>query len=220
MKQLMENDFRLVYGLIFLLLSSCYPTEDLFVEDLDIVVTTPDESVDFTNFQTFAIPDTVVRLTSNGSDENSPGPFDQLMLDLVVENMEALGYVRELDPENNPPDLLIFVQLAVIENILISPGYPVWNNWGWWGGWWPGWGYGPGWGGYYPYVPVVSSFTTGTLFIDMIDPNRPDVADQEIPIIWSAFLNGLATGSSASIEARINTNINQAFDQSPYLGAD
>jgi len=84
----------------------------------------------------------------------------------------------------------------------------------------PGWGYGPGWGGGYPYVPVVTSYTTGTLIIDMIDPNNPNTSEEIIPIIWSAFLNGLVTGSEASIQTRVTNGINQAFDQSPYLGTN
>ena len=220
----MRNKYKLsqvlYLGVIFLTIYGCYPSEDLTVSELDLVVTVPDESVDFRNFQTFAIPDTIVRITANGGDENSPGPFDQLMLDLVIQNLEDLGYVRELDPANNPPDLYVFVELVVIDNIIISPGYPIWDYWGWWGGWWPGYPIGPGWGGWYPYVPIVTSYTTGTIIIDMLDPNNLRLAEEEIPIIWSAFLNGLVTSNAAGTEARITTNINQAFDQSPYLGTN
>ena len=42
--------------------------------------------------------------------------------------------------------------------------------------------------------------------------------EEILPIIWNGLINGLVTGSDASVEQRIRTNINQAFDQSPYLG--
>ena len=71
----------------------------------------------------------------------SPDLFEQ-----IVNDMEALGYVREADPENNPPDLVLLASAVGTEST-------EWFYSGWWGywGWYPGWGYyppgwGPGWG--------------------------------------------------------------------------
>ncbi len=208
----------LTLGWLTLLLTGCYPSEDLTVSELDIVVTIPDQSEDYGRFQTFAVPDSVVRVGQDESDEG-PGPFDDLMLDLVRSNLTALGYVEEENPETFPPDLVVLVELLVVDNIVVGPAYPIWPGWGWWGGWYPGWGFGPGWGGYYPWVPV-GQYTTGTVILDMIDPAQADDMDETVPIIWSAFINGLVTGSDAEVETRIVTNINQAFDQSPYLGSN
>jgi hypothetical protein len=43
------------------------------------------------------------------------------------------------------------------------------------------------------------------------------VANNQIPAVWGAAINGLITGTAASIDARVTTLIGQAFNQSPYL---
>jgi len=98
--------------------------------------------------------------------------------------------------------------------------YPGWGYWGWWPGWgyWPG--YGPGWGWGYPgYVGRVT-YETGTVFVDMIDPNdpAPAVEPPEIPVVWTGALRGILSGGAATAATRIVDGLNQAFDQSPYLG--
>jgi len=217
MKRMLQKTMQSVLAGSILFMAGCYPREDLTVSELDLVVTIPDQSVDFSLFQTFSLPDSVIRI---GDEDNEEGPFDQLMLNLVRSNLESLGYVEETNPLVNPADVVVFVELLIVDNYVISGGYPIWDYWGWWGGWYPGWGYGPGWGGGYPYVPVVSSYTTGTIIIDMIDPNNPNMSEEEIPIVWSAFLNGLVQGSASTTETRITNTINQAFDQSPYLATN
>ncbi len=192
---MLQKTMQSVLAGSILFMAGCYPREDFTVSELDLVVTIPDQSVDFSLFQTFSLPDSVIRI---GDEDNEEGPFDQLMLNLVRSNLESLGYVEETNPLVNPADVVVFVELLIVDNYVISGGYPIWDYWGWWGGWYPGWGYGPGWGGGYPYVPVVSSYTTGTIIIDMIDPNNPNMSEEEIPIVWSAFLNGLVQGSAST----------------------
>jgi hypothetical protein len=38
-----------------------------------------------------------------------------------------------------------------------------------------------------------------------------------VPIVWIGVINGLVEGSQASINARVLTDIDQAFTQSEYL---
>ena len=201
---------RPILGLFILLLTGCYPSEEFTVEELDLVVTNYDETENYSRFTTFAVPDSVVRIGGDGSEE--PGPFDDLMLELVRANMLDLGYIEELDPENNVPDLVVLVELLITDNTVVAP---CWPGWGWWGGWPPFWG--PGWCGGLPWIPV-GSYTTGTVILDMIDVDGANMDEETLPIAWNAIINGLVTGSDASTEARIRTTINQAFDQSPYLG--
>jgi hypothetical protein len=86
-----------------------------------------------------------------------------------------------------------------------------WNYWGWWGYW------GPGWNPRYPWGGGVYSWTTGTVIIDMLNPISNPVFPN-IPAVWNAMFNGLVSGSDESILRRIETNIDQAFIQSDYLG--
>ena len=71
----------LLYTLAALLVQACYPSEDFFVEELDLVVTNYDEEENYARFTTFAVPDSVVRIGGDGTEEE--GPFDELMLDLT-----------------------------------------------------------------------------------------------------------------------------------------
>ena len=70
---------------------------------------------------------------------------------------------------------------------------------------------------WWPWVPV-GSYTTGTVILDMVDVDGASEEEQTFPIVWNAIINGLVTGSDASLANRIETNINQAFAQSSYLG--
>ena len=104
----LKNEW-LIIGWMTLLLLGCYPSEDFTVEELDLVVTNYDEEENYSRFQTFAVPDSVLRIGDDG--EDGPGPFDEMMLDLVRSNMRDLGYVEELDPETNTPALVVLVEL-------------------------------------------------------------------------------------------------------------
>ena len=198
---------------------SCYnSSEDVFLEDLDIVVTSYDEAYDFGPAQTFVLPDSVVRITGEGDDspDDDEGQFDELILERVRQNLLDLGYIEEPDPENNASDLVVVVQTLVLDNYVITDPYFFWDYWGWYP-WFPGYGYGPGYGWYYPYPVVVGTYTTGTIFINMFDPLQTGTRDQEIPNVWLGALNGVLQGSTSGLQVRITRGIDQAFDQSPYL---
>jgi hypothetical protein len=210
-----------VYALVgLLLLAGCYPGEITSVGQLDVVVTTHDEEVDFASFQTFAIPDTVVQL---GADEvgavDISHDFDDAIVADVVQELEDLGYVREVDPAANGADFVVLVTVVASQEIDAYLSYNWWDYWGYYPGWgYPGWGYGPGWGYYYPPTLSVTSYEQGTLFVDIIDVNNPDASAEDLPIAWTAAMRGVMGTSSSVTQARLVTAIDRAFDQSPYLG--
>jgi hypothetical protein len=191
------------------LLASCYPSGPSDVGETDVAVTAFDSTRDFSAIRTWAMPDEV--FVTEGSDADVTDQFDDLILDQVAKNMTALGYVRETNPQANGADVVVIVR----KSKQTSTGWVGGGSPGWCG--WPGWGY-PGWGcwpGYYPWIPV--SFTTGSVIVEMYDPNEGASAE-ELRGIWGALLNGLASGSSGSNASRISQGIDQAFAQSPYLG--
>ncbi len=188
------------------------------IADFDVIVTLYDDEADFGAIQTYAMPDSVAYLGDDrgGSGRSrDDGIYDQLILDELAANLEAIGYVREEDPENNGADVVVLAGVTSTEwSVWIS--YP-WYNWGYWGDY-SGYSYyyppyPPGWGGSY-------TFTTGSLLVIMEDRNAANEEDQTIPVIWAAGMNGLLEGSTSSISNRIVEGIEQAFAQSPYLGAD
>ena len=207
-----------------LLISGCYPSPGgVSVSDLDVVATIYDNDVSFSSYRTFAMPDSVVHLLPEGTDpddDNISREYDELILSEVANALISRGYVRVEDPDpDNPPDLYAFVSVTTTQWAGYV-GYPWWPGWGWYPGYPPGWG--PGWGPGYPWYPgggAIYTYETGTLFVDVVDPEKADAPSQEIGTAWVGALNGLLEGSSAGTATRLTTGIRQMFTQSPYLKA-
>lgn len=194
--------------LLLLFLFGCYPQGPEYVEDFDLVITNHDTSFDFNTVGTYALPDDVVKLTGNlidGDDVEFVDPvYASVILDNIRENMNDYGWT-EVD-KNDDPDVIILPSAT-------SSTYLFWYyDWWYWDWWYPyDW-----WGWYYPYPIYGGSYTTGTVFVQMTYPSGITAADN-IPVIWSAVLNGLLEGSKSQVNDRIESAVNQAFEQSPYL---
>lgn len=194
-----------------LMLWGCYPQGPDYAEEMDVVLTYHTDDYDFEGKATYAMPDRIVKITGNVSEgedpEFIPDVTAQMILATIADNMNALGWQRV--NVNADPDLLLVP--ASWETTTIYYWYDYWY-W-WYGGYYPGWGWG---GGYYPYYPPVyySSYTTGTLMMNLID--KDVLGANGNPVIqWSGAINGILTYSYDA--TRINTAIDKAFDQSPYL---
>jgi hypothetical protein len=213
-----------VIGMLPIALISCYPDGGLeSISDYDVVVTRYNKDYNFGAVQTYAMPDTVVHLIADTTAEDEISrEYDELILSTISENMAKLNYQRitEIDTTDpgTKPDVVILVAVAVTK----WNGFSYYPGWGGYWGYWPGWGlyppYYPGYGPGYPGAVVPYSFTTGTIIIDMFEPDDIDPDLEIIPVEWAAGLNGLLGGSGGS--SRLSQAIDQAFNQSPYLGAN
>jgi hypothetical protein len=162
------------------------------------------------------MPDTVMHFRD--PDDETSGDvsreYDDLVLGLVRSNLEALGYTEETDPGDNPPDVFVIVWVTTAE-WLSNSSEDWWDMWGWYPHWPTSWG--PAWGTYYPY-PVEYYYRAGSIFIDMIyEVEFEEGQDPYVWVIWSGSVNGLLVDTPEGAEQRLTDNINQAFDQSPYL---
>jgi len=203
--------------------AACYPGDaPSNVQDLDVVLTVHDDAVDFGDFTTYAMPDTVLHIV--GEDDSNiielPRDYDDLILDLVADNMASAGYLREMAPETNGADLILLVGAVGVERTSYwYSGGCYWSCWGWYPGWgYPGYpGYGPGWGwGYPPYIGS-SKFEQGAVLLTLVDPNGDTGGGDKVPVVWAASGSGLLKGEGSG-GPRITNAINQMFSQSPYLG--
>ncbi len=196
-----------------LFLYSCYPDYGLTTSDYDTVITLFDNTANF-NKPTYAMPDTVVHFVEEGTSEDDiDRSKDALILQTIENNMTSLGYERvPVDITSDAPGFVILVGVTVTDNYarVSYPGWGYWGGWGWWGGY-PGWGYGGG--------SVVYSYTTGTIFMTMIDPDKINTSDSTFGAVWLARINGVVS-NNLSTSSRITQRINDAFNQSPYLGAN
>jgi len=183
----------LIFGVASFLVA-CYPGDPLSVSDTDVVTTFYDKSEDFTTKMTYARPDIVIEIKGDSIDFSGT-PNDLTIMNRIDANMAALGYTKV---DSSTADVIIGAAVTTQD----------WVSGGCYGGYWGWWGY-PGWGWCYP---VTYTYTTGTLIMVMWD--RTQGSNQNA--VWVGALNGLLQGGGTT--SRINSGINQAFAQSPYLG--
>jgi hypothetical protein len=216
----------ITWALIFtlpVLIISCYPDGPQVTEDLDLVGTMHDPEFNFKGVTTYSIPDTVIHITGeDDKEEDIDRSFDELILTTTKTNMDALGYQWMEFDTLNPADVVMLASVVSTTNsgIAYDPGW-WWGYWGYWPGWggYPGYpGWGPGWGYGYPWgYPIYYSYSTGSIFLTMINPLDFDPDNETIGVVWTAALNGLASGNKDSATSRISEGINQAFKQSESI---
>ena len=190
-----------------ILIQGCYPNNDISIEDSDVVLTTYNDSVNFASLSTYFMPDTVLPIVDPSDPEDYTNPYQTLMLNTVADNMSAYGYTR-VDTTNNTPDVAVVI--SVLKTTTVNAGwyYPYWGyGWGYWGGL-----YYP----YYPPVPYYTSYSTGTVVINMF--NRQIIGSDTITTqYWTAAANGILESSTSDMQNRIEAMINQAFKQTPEI---
>jgi hypothetical protein len=190
---------------LLVLLYGCYPAGPEYVEEVDIAYSNYDKTFDFVGKGTYSIPDKITKVTG---DPNKPPQYVKdiygvPMLAQINANMQALGW-QKVDVNSNPD-----VQLlpAAWESTTIIYG-------GYWGNYWC-WYYpyycGGGW--YYPYTPV-TTYSTGTLVMTLVDP-KVESTDDGRRVVWTGAINGLLSGAYDA--NRVTNGINKVFGQSPYL---
>jgi hypothetical protein len=209
--------------------TACYPGDDVSYSDLDLVTTAYDDQFDFKQAQTYYMYDSVVHIKDTLDDDNNVElgrEFDDMILDLVKTNMSDYGYTLVTDPENNHPDLYLTVSAMASKNYVVYQYYPYYY-WGWGWGWYykdasetKGADYYGGWWGYYPPYwggGYVTSYTVGSLIMNMHDVRDATPETDSIPTVWIGDINGLLGSSASTTQNRLDYNINKAFEQSPYL---
>lgn len=199
---------------IAIVLAGCYPGGPENTDDYDLVATNYAEDYNYSQNLTYFIPDTVIHIVdSTTREEDINRTHDATILSTTISNMNALGY-EQIDVDSLA-DIVILPQVLEIQNVSVSWWYDWYYYWGWypWGGWW-----GPGYGWYYPGgYPVVTSYQTGTIILQMIDPDEPTPMPDEIYISWSGYANGIVSSSKNYNKSRIVDGIDDMFEMSPYL---
>ena len=208
---MMIRQRSLLGGLVMvaLLSAGCYPDQPTSITSYDLVYTSNSPSFDFANARTYSIPDSVVLVSGNAFEGERPDMVNPVygnqIIDRIRQNLNTYGWteVNLLDD----PDVVMFPAVTEVENI-------TYYNWGYWGWYYP---YYPGWGWYYPgYYPSYSTYTSGSIIMSMTVPDDVS-ASNNVPIVWLGVVNGLLEGNSSTAVSRINSTIDEAFDQSPIL---
>ena len=196
----------LVLVLSQFVLWGCYLEGPEYTEELDLIYTNYDARYNFASKGTYALPDKIVKITGNPTapPEYLKDIYGIPILAQIDANMTALGWTK-VDVNDVPGPDVQLMPAAWTTTTLVG---------GYWGGyycWWYPYYCGGGW--YYPYVPV-TSYSTGTMVMTMVDPNAESTDDSKL-VIWSSAMNGLLSGTYEI--NRLKQGIDQAFAQSPYL---
>jgi hypothetical protein len=197
-------------------LSACGPGSAL--SNADLTVTSRDPSFDFTTIKTYVLPATVEVVQSTDTPASSTtisATMSTFILDQISSHLDALGYQRLTNPSGPKPN--VFLQAAVMQTTQTNVYYSGWSSY--WGAFYDAW-YAPGFAtGFSPVVvPYVVQTTLASLIVNMTDPNHLNATDKTVPSPWVAVLNGAVTGEGeAAAQTRVQSGLNEAFAQSPYL---
>lgn len=194
----------------------------------DVIATVESKTFSYANAKTYYLPEQVIEITDAPPAGSTPAPgttptpttstldptTKNVILSQIESNMFQRGYTRLTNTAGPKPDF--FVQASVMKTTSTQVYYDYW--YGYWGGYYSPW-YGGVYAGYAPYaVPYVVTSTLGTLIIEFTDPNNPDTTNKKIPSLWVGVVTGLVDNvPQAQIQSRVQTGIDQAFAQSPYI---
>lgn len=205
----------LFFSALALLAVACH--KEPYPQDSDaeyLVYTEPAKDVDFTQFQTFDIADSLLVIGQSKNPEYSQSNNALALIQAYRTNMEKLGYIYT----PSDPDVDLGIQLTyIIKTERYVQYYD--NDPYWWldyPGYWPSgyWGNWTGW--YYPY-PVTYTYTTNALITDIVDLSVETREAKPLEIVWSCYIGGPAGYSVQNDVDRMKNAIDQAFVQSPYL---
>jgi hypothetical protein len=191
---------------VALLLAQCYPQGPEYADQYDLVYSNYDPQYDFEIKHTYAIPDKILKideqLITGGEPNFVKDTYALPMLNQINSEMSAYGWTKVATSDN--PDVV----LAPVAYELTT--YTYWGYGGYWDWWYGGW-----YGWWYPY-PVVTSYSSGSLIVTMLDPNDRST-DDKARATWNFVINGLLEGNTVDFNARFTKGISQAFSQSPYI---
>lgn len=199
-----------------LVLSACDDGPDIrdLVKHM-VVRTVYATNINFDGYSTFALTPDTLGLISNATDDTLiVGNYAKSVVARIRSRMAETGYASV--DKTSSPDLGINAYILDNQGIYQTYNYPGVGLYP--GSYYSGfYGYGGyGYGGYYGYPSVQTfSYQSGTLVIELLDLKNP-TPDNKFQVVWSVTIGDVYTSPdplAKSLEA-----IDQAFDQSPYLG--
>ena len=195
-------------------LASCQKNPDW--DDLDyeyLVYTQCDTTTDWSAHASYYVPDSILVIGNSEEPLYWKDGDAKKLVETVATNLDARGYTRAAAKE----DADLGVQLSYISSTRYFVSYPV-NPYWWWyypGYWSPYyWGAWGGWG--YAY-PVYYGYSENSLLMEMLDLTAPAGEDEELPVVWNAYVNGDNSGYRTFDRDRMARGIARAFEQSEYI---
>lgn len=204
----------LIIPVLALLAIACQ--KEPFFRDRDneyLVYTSPGEDVDFKDYQTFYIADSVLVIGQSAEPEYSQSTNAKVLIEAYKDNMEKCGYVYT----TSRSDADLGIQLTYM--VQTEKYVQYYNDPYWWldypGYWSPGfWG---DWYGYYYHRPIAYVYSTNSLVADMVDLSSEVGTGRSLEVVWTSYIGGPAGPNITYDVQRMQVAIDQAFEQSEYL---
>jgi len=183
------------------------PLENLSQEESRIYITDHDSTVNFSDYKTYSIADSVV-VIDNGQSYQQLNASDAAYVDAVKTAMKNAGYTLVSKTEN--PDLGVNVNHIISTSTGVISYGDYWNDYG---GYYDPyyWGYG-GYGYYVPYAYSVYQIKEGAMSIDLLDLKNASSSHQ-IDVVWTGLIRGSGIFNASVAQSQVTA----LFDQSPYL---
>jgi hypothetical protein len=175
-----------------------------------VYITDHDSSVNFSNYVSFRIADSVSVIEDGRLITRDYGTYDSSLIAAVTQAMAQRGF--QLQPDKTvTPDVGINITKLISSHTGVVSYYDYWDDYG--GYWDPyDWGYG-GYDYYMPYAIGTYTFREGALSVDMLDLKNPDRTNNQLRNIWT----GVARGTGIFNSANISEVVQNLFNQSTYL---
>jgi hypothetical protein len=207
----MKKQILSVAGFVMLaLLNSCVkdPLNDLTEEESRIYITNYDTTVNFSNYRTFSIADSVAVIQNNQLVARERTQYDAQLVAAVTTALQQRGFTRVNNTQN--PDLGVSISRIVST----ATGIVSYTDYGgYYDDYWDPYYWGaPGYGYYFPTYYGVYQVSESALAIDMFDLKNK-TQNNAIRSVWS----GLIRGSGIFRNENVSTQVMTLFDQSSYL---
>jgi hypothetical protein len=237
--KIIKSLLLLIAGAI-LMLTSCYKSETVYYDELDVTQTNYEVDFNFSSYTSFAMPDSTILKTNFMTEQEidaffAPGGAGPKTRELLRTSFESRGYTFT-DSYDNADFVAVptILMMKYTSTVYYPPGW-------WWGypgyGWgYPGYGWGwPGYGWGYPGYGYTTQYKQGTIILEMVDgssfrehlewlENNPGQGQQsganEVPnllIRWMATIDGYLSSNQEYNQERAQRGMDEAFEQSPYL---
>lgn len=189
--------------------------KDLSPADSPVYITNYDRSVNFGQYKTFSLPDSVI-IESNDSYATSQTPLSSRFVTNVANALTAKGFQRV----NRGDNADLGVAIIQVNNQYTGVAS---NPYSYYSGYWGGFG-GLGGYGYSPYYPSYYTYQVTDQYweVQIVDlKNRPtagtgtSTGQPQLNVIYDATIRG----ADVTDQQAVDNAITAIFNQSPYLKA-
>lgn len=197
-------------------LTSCRENavNDLSPADSPVYITNYDRSVNFGQYKTFSLPDSVI-IESNDSYSMTQTGVSSRFVTNVASALTAKGFRRVNRGENADLGVAIIRVNNQYTGVASDP-YSYYSNY--WGGGFGGFG---GYG-YYPYYPSYYTYQVTDQYweIQIVDlKNRPATGTGTTQAQLNVIYDATIRGTDITDQQAVDTAVTAIFNQSPYLKA-